>query len=74
MSLRDNATHTLVTMVKQFSVVTYDQDDFRELISNGLVQEVKAGLKNKKEVCDPMDLYILVIKFLFISVMLSNTF
>lgn len=53
MSLRDNATHTLVTMVKQFSVVTYDQDDFRELISNGLVQEVKAGFKNKKEVCDP---------------------
>lgn len=50
MSLRDNATHTLVTMVKQFSVVTYDQDDFRELISNGLVQEVKAGFKNKKEV------------------------
>ncbi|XP_034333284.2 small subunit processome component 20 homolog [Magallana gigas] len=49
MSLRDNATHTLVTMVKQFSVVTYDQDDFRELISNGLVPEVKAGFKNKKE-------------------------
>lgn len=56
MSLRDNATHTLVTMVKQFSVVTYDQHDFRELISNGLVPEVKAGFKNKKEVCGPKDI------------------
>lgn len=55
MSLRDNATHTLVTMVKQFSVVTYDQDDFRELISNGSVPEVKAGFKNKKEVYGPKD-------------------
>ncbi|XP_061192168.1 small subunit processome component 20 homolog [Saccostrea echinata] len=49
MSLRDNATHTLVTMVKQFSHVTYDQDVFRDLISNGLVHEVKAGFRNKKE-------------------------
>ena len=50
MSLRDNATHTLVTMVKQFSHVTYDQNDFRDLISNGLVHEIKAGFRSKKEV------------------------
>ncbi|XP_078326712.1 small subunit processome component 20 homolog isoform X1 [Crassostrea virginica] len=49
MSLRDNATHTLVTMVKQFSHVTYDQNDFRDLISNGLVHEIKAGFRSKKE-------------------------
>ena len=50
MSLRDNATHTLVTMVKQFSHVTYDQNDFRDLISIGLVHEIKAGFRSKKEV------------------------
>ena len=58
MSLRDNATHTLVTMVKQFSHVTYDQNDFRDLISNGLVHEIKAGFRSKKEV--GIQLYICV--------------
>lgn len=74
MSLRDNVIYILVIMVKQFSVVIYDQDDFREFILNGLVQEVKVGFKNKKEVYDFMDLYILVIIFLFILVMFCNIF
>ncbi|KAK3603374.1 hypothetical protein CHS0354_025985 [Potamilus streckersoni] len=49
LSLRDSSTHCLVTMVKQFEHAQYDQDVFREIISQGLLNVVKAGLRNKNE-------------------------
>lgn len=49
LSIRDNATNTLVTMVKQFSLVTYDNDAYRDLISQGILVEIKAGFRNKNE-------------------------
>ena len=50
LSLRDNATNCLVTMVTQFSYVEYDQDVFREIIAQSLLPEVKKGVKSKNEV------------------------
>ncbi|KAL3883204.1 hypothetical protein ACJMK2_029494, partial [Sinanodonta woodiana] len=49
LSLRDSATHCLVTMVKQFEHAQYDQDVFREIISQGLLSVIKTGLRNKNE-------------------------
>ncbi|XP_060070430.1 small subunit processome component 20 homolog [Ylistrum balloti] len=49
LSIRDNATNTLVTMVKQFGLVTYDNDAFRDLITQGVLIEIKAGFRNKNE-------------------------
>ena len=50
MSLRDNSTHCLVTMVTQFGQVQYDQDQYNKVIGQGLLPEVKLGLRNKSEV------------------------
>lgn len=50
LSLRDNATNCLVTMVTQFGVVEYDQGVYREIIAQSLLPEVKKGVRNKEEV------------------------
>ncbi|XP_021355382.1 small subunit processome component 20 homolog [Mizuhopecten yessoensis] len=49
LSIRDNATNTLVTMVTQFGLATYDNDTFRDLITQGILVEIKAGFRNKNE-------------------------
>ena len=50
MSLRDNATHSLVTMITQFGDAQYEQGQFNKLILQALLPEVKMGLRNKQEV------------------------
>ncbi|KAJ8314703.1 hypothetical protein KUTeg_006853 [Tegillarca granosa] len=49
MSIRDYSTHCLTTIIKQFEVVSFSQDVYRELISQCLLSEVKAGIRNKDE-------------------------
>ncbi|XP_033739688.1 small subunit processome component 20 homolog isoform X2 [Pecten maximus] len=49
LSIRDNATNTLVTMVRQFGVVSYDNDAFRDLITQGVLVEIKAGFRSRNE-------------------------
>ena len=50
MSLRDNSTHSLVTMVTQFGHAEYEQGQYNRLILQALLPEVKMGLRNKQEV------------------------
>ena len=50
MSLRDSSTHCLVTMVTQFGHAQYEQEQFTKVIVQGLLPEVKLGLRSKKEV------------------------
>ncbi|XP_064596875.1 small subunit processome component 20 homolog [Liolophura sinensis] len=49
LSLRDNATHCMVTMVKQVAALEVDTETFRDVITQGLLVEVKAGIRHKKE-------------------------
>ncbi|KAK3096539.1 hypothetical protein FSP39_001125 [Pinctada imbricata] len=49
MSLRDNSTNCLITVVTRFGHVTPDQDVMREIISQTLLPEVKAGMKDNCE-------------------------
>lgn len=50
LSLRDNATHCMVTMAKQVAALEVDAETFRDVITQGLLVEVKAGIRHKKEV------------------------
>ena len=50
MSLRDNSSNCLVNMVTQFGHAQYEQEQFNKVISQGMLPEVKLGLKSKKEV------------------------
>ncbi|XP_041354948.1 small subunit processome component 20 homolog [Gigantopelta aegis] len=49
LSLRDNSTYSLTTILSQFTRLGYDQNVFRELVSQGLLVQVKSGLHSKNE-------------------------
>lgn len=50
LSIRDNSTHCLVTMVKQFNKVPHEREELQALIMQSLLSEVKLGLRDKTEV------------------------
>ena len=50
LSLRDNSTHCLTIILSQFTRLGHDQGVFQELISQGLLVQVKSGLKSRSEV------------------------
>ena len=50
LSLRDNSTHCLITMVQRFKALTSDRDLYKAVISGTLLPHVKKGLRSKLEV------------------------
>ncbi|XP_067674264.1 small subunit processome component 20 homolog [Haliotis asinina] len=49
MSLRDNSTFCLVTIVTQLTKTDFNQDVFREVVTQGVLSMVKSGLYEKSE-------------------------
>ncbi|XP_046556646.1 LOW QUALITY PROTEIN: small subunit processome component 20 homolog [Haliotis rubra] len=49
MSLRDNSTFCLVTIVTQLTKTDFNQDVFREVVTQGVLPMVKSGLYDKSE-------------------------
>ncbi|XP_071112967.1 small subunit processome component 20 homolog [Haliotis cracherodii] len=49
MSLRDNSTFCLITIVTQLTKTDFNQDVFREVVTQGVLPMVKSGLYDKSE-------------------------
>ncbi|KAL8599182.1 hypothetical protein ACOMHN_007898 [Nucella lapillus] len=49
LSLRDNSTFCVVTIVQRFKALTSDPDLYREVVAETLFPQVKKGLRSKKQ-------------------------
>ncbi|XP_053397711.1 small subunit processome component 20 homolog [Mercenaria mercenaria] len=49
MSLRDSSTLCMVTMVNQFGVLPFDEGTYKKVIILTLLQQIKTGLRSKKQ-------------------------
>lgn len=50
MSLRDNATMCIVTIIKHQGELEFEEKAYNTLILSGLMPEMRTGLKSKKQV------------------------
>lgn len=66
MSLSDNASMCLMSIIKKLAALNVTEKEYREIIHRSLLEKLRKGLKSQTEVLRFAIKYLLSVGFLFV--------